>query len=59
MTCMSNHTQAVHSTPAAVQPGAQAQGQTKPRAEKVPRSQIKLGIGQDDFLYFKKKVDII
>ena len=42
------------------QPGAQPQvgGQavpTKPRAEKVPRPQIKLGIGQDDFSYFKNR----
>ena len=28
---------------------------TKPRAEKVPRPQIKLGIGQDDFSYFKNR----
>ena len=49
MQCMNNHTQAVHPTPAAVQPEAQAQGQAKPRAEKVPRPQIKLGVSQDEF----------
>ena len=53
MTCMSHHIQAFHLTPAAVQPDAQAQGHAKPRAEKVPRPQIKLGIGQDEFSYFK------
>ena len=45
-TFISNHTQAVHSTPAAAQPAAQVGGQTvsvKPRAEKVPRPKIKLG----------------
>ena len=29
--------------------------QTKPCAEKVPRPQIKMGIGQDEFSYFKKR----
>ena len=53
MTCMSHHIQAVHPTTAAGQPGAQAQGQAKPRAEKVARPQIKLGVGQDEFSYFK------
>ena len=53
MTCMSHHIQAVHPTPAAVQPEAQAQGQAKPRAEKVPRPQIKLGVSQDEFSYFQ------
>ena len=52
-TFISNHTQAVHSTPAAAQPDAQAQAHARPRAEKVPRPQIKLGIGQDEFSYFK------
>ena len=36
-----------------VQPGAQPQVQAKPRAEKDPRPQIKPGIGQDEFSYFK------
>ena len=51
--CMNNHTQAVHQNPVAGQPGAQAQGQAKPRAEKVPRPQIKLGVSQDEFSYFQ------
>ena len=41
---------------ALVQQPPQVGGQTasaKPRAEKVPRPQIKLGIGQDEFSYFK------
>ena len=54
-TFISNHTQAVHSTPAAAQPDAQAQAHARPRAEKVPRPQIKLGIGQDEFSYFKNR----
>ena len=37
------------------QSGAQPQVQIKPRAEKVPRPQIKLGIGQDEFSYFKNR----
>ena len=53
MTCMGHHIQAVHPTAAAGQPGAQAQGQAKPRAEKVPRPQIKLGVSQDEFSYFQ------
>ena len=53
MTCMGFHIQAVHPTTAAGQPGAQAQGQAKPRAEKVPRPQIKLGVSQDEFSYFQ------
>ena len=36
------------------QVGGQA-ASAKPRAEKVPRPQIKLGIGQDEFSYFKNK----
>ena len=55
-TFISNHTQAVHSTPAAAQPAAQVGGQTvsvKPRAEKVPRPKIKLGVSQDEFSYFQ------
>ena len=38
MTCMGFHIQAAHPTTAAGQPGAQAQGQAKPRAEKVPEA---------------------
>ena len=52
-TALTNHIKTAHPTPAAGQPGAQAQGQAKPRAEKVPRPQIKLGVGQDEFSYFK------
>ena len=47
------HRQDVH---VQVQQPPQVDGQavsTKPRAEKVPRPQIKLGIGQDEFSYFK------
>ena len=33
----------------------QPQVQTKPRAEKVPRPQIKMGIGHDEFSYFKNR----
>ena len=47
------HRQDVH--PQVQQPpqvGGQA-ASAKPRAEKVPRPQIKLGIGQDKFSYFK------
>ena len=36
-----------------IQAGAQAAGQAKPRAEKVPRPQIKLGVSQDEFSYFQ------
>ena len=36
------------------QVGGQA-ASVKPRAEKVPRPQIKLGIGQDEFSYFKNE----
>ena len=50
---LTNHTRTAHPTPAAGQPGPQAQVQAKPRAEKVPRPQIKPGIGQDEFSYFK------
>ena len=50
---MNNHTQAVHPTPVVARPEAQAQGQAKPRAEKVPRPQIKLGVSQDEFSYFQ------
>ena len=35
------------------QVGGQAAGQAKPRAEKVPRPQIKLGVSQDEFSYFQ------
>ena len=52
-TALTNHTRTAHPTPAAGQPGPQAQVQAKPRAEKVPRPQIKLGVGQDEFSYFK------
>ena len=44
-----------HAHPLVQQPpqvGGQA-ASAKPRAEKVPRPQIKLGIGQDEFSYFK------
>ena len=50
---MNNHTQAVHPTPVVSRPEAQAQGQAKPRTEKVPRPQIKLGVSQDEFSYFQ------
>ena len=46
---------AAHPAPAAVQSGAQPQVQTKPCAEKVPRPQIKMGIVQDEFSYFKNR----
>ena len=49
------HRQDVH--PQVQQPpqvGGQA-ASAKPRAEEVPRPQIKLGIGQDDFSYFKNR----
>ena len=49
------HRQDVH---VQVQQSPQVDGQavsTKPRAEKVPRPQNKLGIGQDDFSYFKNR----
>ena len=41
---------------ALVQQPPQVGGQTvsvKPRAEKVPRPKIKLGVSQDEFLYFQ------
>ena len=44
-----NHQALVQQPP---QVGGQA-ASAKPRAEKVPRPQIKLGIGQDEFSYFK------
>ena len=46
---------AAHPAPAAVQSDAQPQVQTKPCAEKVPRPQIKMGIVQDEFSYFKNR----
>ena len=42
-----HHVQILHPP----QVGGQA-ASAKPRAEKVPRPQIKLGIGQDEFSYF-------
>ena len=50
---LTNHTKTAHPTPVTGQPGTQAQGQAKPRAEKVPRPQIKLGVSQDEFSYFQ------
>ena len=47
------HTQHRHAQ--VQQPPAQPQTQAKPCAEKVPRPHIKLGIGQDDFSYFKNR----
>ena len=41
----------VHKLQHEAQPAAQVQA--KPRAEKVPRPQIKLGVSQDEFSYFK------
>ena len=49
---VNQHTQVQHALPPQV--GGQA-ASAKPRAEKVPRPQIKLGIGQDDFSYFKNR----
>ena len=50
---LTNHTKTAHQTPVAGQPGVQAQGQAKPRAEKVPRPQIKLGVSLDEFSTFR------
>ena len=41
----------VHKLQHEAQPAVQVQA--KPRAEKVPRPQIKLGVSQDEFSYFK------
>ena len=43
----------IHSLEHSAQPVTQTQ--VKPRAEKVPRPQIKIGIGQAKFSYFKNR----
>ena len=49
----SQHMQVQPPPQAAGQAAPQVQTQLKPRAEKVPRPTLKLGVGQDEFSYFK------
>ena len=51
ITCLQIHTQAVHPPPVAGDGGLGARA----KVEKVPRPQLKHGVGQDDFQFFQSR----